>query len=71
VLNRHLLPAFGPREAGTIKRNDVAEHFDAMRAKGATVQTVNRALRVFKAALFFALERELIERNPLAALPAL
>jgi integrase len=38
-------------------------YFDAMREKGATVQTVNRALRAMKAVLFFALERELVERN--------
>ncbi len=34
-----------------------------MRGGGATVQTVNRAPRTMKAILFFALERELIERN--------
>ncbi len=34
-----------------------------MRSAGATVQTVNRTLRTMKAVLFFALERELVERN--------
>jgi integrase len=34
-----------------------------MRAGGATVQTVNRTLRTMKAVLFFAMERELVERN--------
>jgi integrase len=63
VLDCHLLPEFGPREVGTIRRADIAEHFDGMRGKGATVQTVNRSLRTLKAVLFFALERELIERN--------
>jgi integrase len=63
VLNRHLLPKFGPHEVGTIRRSDIAEHFDAMREGGATVQTVNRALRAMKAVLFLALERELVERN--------
>jgi integrase len=63
VLNRHLLPEFGPHEVGTIRRSDIAEHFDRMREGGATVQTVNRALRAMKAVLFFALERELLERN--------
>jgi integrase len=63
VLDCHLLPKFGPHEVGTIRRTDIAEHFDAMRAAGATVQTVNRALRTLKAVLFFALERELVERN--------
>lgn len=63
ALDCHLLPAFGVREVGTIRRTDIAEHFDTMRAAGATVQTVNRALRTMKATLFFALERELLERN--------
>jgi integrase len=63
VLDCHLLPAFGLREVGSIRRADIAAHFDAMREKGATAQTVNRTLRTLKAVLFFALERELVERN--------
>jgi integrase len=63
VLDCHLLPEFGPREVGNIRRSDIAEHFDAMREKGATVQTINRTVRTMKAVLFFALERELVERN--------
>jgi integrase len=63
VLKRYLVPEFGPHEVGTIRRQDIAEHFTRMREEGATVQTVNRALRTLKAVLFFALERELIERN--------
>lgn len=31
--------------------------------KPASVQTINRAVRAMKAVLFFALERELVERN--------
>jgi integrase len=46
-----------------IRRSDVAEYFDSMRAKGASVETVNRTLRTMKAVLLFALERELLERN--------
>src|SRR5215469_13326310 len=63
VMRKHLLPEFGLHEVGTIRRHDIAQHFDAMREKGVTVQTINRALRAMKAVLFFALERELIERN--------
>ena len=63
VLDCHLLPEFGPREVGSIRRADIAEHFDAMREKGATVATINRTVRTMKAVLFFALERELVERN--------
>ena len=65
VLNVHLLPEFGPREVGTIRRSDIADHFDKMREKGATVETLNRTLRTFKAILYFCVERELIERNVL------
>jgi len=63
VFKCHLLSVFGPREVGAIRRSDIADHLDAMRAKGATVATINRALRTMKALLFFALERELVERN--------
>jgi len=63
VFNCHLLPHFGPHEVGKIRRADIADHFDAMREKGATVATINRSLRAMKAVLFFALERELVERN--------
>jgi integrase len=77
VLNHHLMPwkdpkdkeserlGFGPLEVGKIRRADIAEYFDEMREKGATVQTINRTLRTLKAVLFFALERELVERNVL------
>jgi integrase len=74
VFKCHLLPAFGPREVGAIRRPDIAELFDNMRAgkimdekrnpkPPATVATINRTLRALKAVLFFALERELVERN--------
>jgi integrase len=76
VLDCHLTAQFGPREVGKIRRADVAEFFNDMREgklldeKGkpkppATVGTINRALRTMKAVLFFALERELVERNVL------
>jgi len=63
VLKSHLLRVFGSREVGSIRRSDIADHFQRMREKGASVQTVNRTLRTMKAVLFFALERELVERN--------
>ena len=73
VIDCHLAPlgadgtrgGFGPHEVGTIRRTDIAEHFDAMRQAGKPAATINRTLRTMKAILFFALERELIERNPL------
>src|SRR5215831_3201598 len=63
VLRKHLLPEFGSREVGGIRLLDFEQHFGAMRAKGATVQNVNRTLRVAKAVLFFAMQRQLAERN--------
>jgi hypothetical protein len=32
VFKCHLLAEFGPREVGTIRRADIADHFDAMRS---------------------------------------
>jgi integrase len=63
VLRLHLLTEFGLREVGVIQLTDCEEHFGAMRAKGATIQTINRSLRVMKAVLFFAMQRQLVERN--------
>jgi integrase len=65
VLRKHLLPEFGSREVGVIRLLDFEEHFGTMRTKGATVLTVNRTLRVAKAVLFFAMQRQLAERNVL------
>jgi integrase len=65
VLRKHVLPEFGAREVGVIRLLDCEAHFGAMRAKGATVQTVNRTIRVMKAVLFFAMQRQLAERNVL------
>lgn len=52
VFKCHVLPAFGLREVGAIRRSDIADHFDGMRSSGVTVQTVNRTLRTMKAVLF-------------------
>jgi integrase len=66
ALRNHWLPKFGQREVGTIRRSDIADHLDSLRDQGATVQTINRVLRAMKATLYFALDREMIERNPIA-----
>jgi integrase len=70
VLDCHLMPkdkngirgGFAQHKVDAISRQDIAEHLDAMRAAGKPVATINRALRTMKAILFFALERELVER---------
>ena len=63
MLDCHLLPEFAPREVGAIRRSDAAEFFSNLRAKGSSVELINRCIRVMKSVLFFALERELVERN--------
>lgn len=63
VLDRYLLPHFGPWEVGKIRRADVIKRLDELRAQGATAQTVNRIIRTAKAVLFFAQECELVDRN--------
>lgn len=71
VLDCHLMPeekngsrgGFAPFMVDALSRQQIAEHFDAMRAAGKPTSTINRALRTLKAILFFALERELVERN--------
>jgi integrase len=68
VARAHLLLddyRFGQRDVGTVRRKDFAELFEAMLAAGASASTINRTLVTCKAMWFFALERELIERNPL------
>lgn len=63
VLECHLLPTFGSKEIGSIRRNDCATFFSDMRTKGASIELINRCIRVMKTLLFFAVERELVERN--------
>lgn len=66
AIRNHLLPRFGASETGSIRRSEFADHLDSLREQGATVQTVNRVLRAAKAVFYFGIERELIERNPVA-----
>jgi integrase len=68
ALKKHILAkdhGFAARDVGAVRRNDFAQLFDDMRAAGASASTINRVLRTLKAMWFMALERELIERNPL------
>lgn len=65
VLDCHLLPEFKHREIGAISRMDVETFFNGMHKAGRSVELINRCVRVLKSVLFFAMERQLIERNPL------
>jgi integrase len=57
--------ALAQSDVGALRRNDFGQLFEAMRDAGASASTINRTLTAAKALMFFALERELIERNPL------
>lgn len=65
VLDCHLLPEFEHRQVGGIPRIDIEAFLNGMLAAGKSVELVNRCTRVLKSVLFFALERQLIERNPM------
>lgn len=65
-LSLYILPKFGPRELSAVRKADLREHFNALRADGKSTATVNKAIRAFKALLNFALDSEWVDRNPLA-----
>jgi integrase len=60
-----LLPDLAGKDAGSIRKQDLAAHFADKLNSGSSVELVNRAMRVLKAVLNFALDREMIERNPM------
>lgn len=67
TFSQHLLkdPSLAAREVTALRRNDFAELFAKMVTDKVPVNTINRMLTATKALLFFAQDRELIERNPL------
>jgi integrase len=74
VFDKHITPeeagafSLASRELGTLRVQDAHDLFNAMRAAGSTVHTVNRVAHTFKILLNFACDREWIDRNPLHAL---
>ncbi len=67
TFKQHLLidPSFASRDVAGLRRNDFAELFAKMMAYKVPASVINRCLTAAKALFFFALDRELIERNPL------
>jgi integrase len=65
ILKCHLLPEFGTREVNTLRREDILKLTNALHEAKRSVQLVARVVRTLRAVLNFALEHELIERNPL------
>jgi integrase len=64
ILDNHLLPDYANKDAGSIRKQDLAADFAAKLKGGSSVELVNRTIRVLKAVLNFALDKEMIERNP-------
>lgn len=62
-MNLRILPKFGDREIGSIKREEINDHFNELRAfyPGAGI---NRVLAQFKAFMNWCLDECLIEHNP-------
>lgn len=71
VFDVHVLPELGHKEIGTVRRPEIEEWFARIRQPGpeqVTVATLKRILWGLKALMYFALDREFIERNPVARL---
>lgn len=65
IVNAEILPRWGKRPVSNLRRGEIAEARDAVKAKGGTLS--NRWLWCIKALLDFAVEREIIDANPAAA----
>jgi integrase len=68
ILRRDLLPAWGRLVASEIRRRDVAALVDGIVGRGAPVMA-NRVRALASKIFAFALEREIVEFNPVAGLP--
>lgn len=64
-LNNYVLPRFGVRDVASLKRGELRDHLNSLRAEGKSASTVNGVVRGFKALLNFALDNRMIEANPL------
>ncbi len=62
---RHVFPAIGDKALGDVSKADLLALLDAQKSAG-KMRTANVLLAELKQMLDFALERELIDRNPLA-----
>ncbi len=69
LLERNVLPFWGPRKAASIKRGDVARLLDSIVARGAPVPA-NRTRSVLSKMFRWGLSRDLVEINPVAGVPA-
>ena len=64
VLEGYILPKFGTREAGTLRKADVRGWLAELLESGKSVELVNRIVRVLKTVLFHAVvDLEVLDRN--------
>jgi integrase len=68
ILKRDLLPAWGSRKAGEIRRRDVIALVDAVAARGARIQA-NRTLALISTIFNFGVAKEVVEVNPAYRVP--
>ena len=69
LLRRNVLPAWGAHKAAAIRRSDVAALLDQVIARGACIQA-NRTHSVLSRMFNWAVEREIVELNPVTGLRA-
>jgi integrase len=62
----HVLPALGNKVVGSIRRADVVELLDDLEHKKGLKQSTNRVRETLLAFFEFAIERELIDENPVS-----
>jgi integrase len=67
-LDRHLLPALGPRRIASITVDDVAELLDRLRRKGCSPKTSASAVATFQSVMRFARRRGWIVADPVERL---
>ena len=65
-MKNHVLPAIGNRVVEDIRRADIVELLDELEHKRGLRQTTNRVRETLLAFFEYAVERELIEENPVA-----
>jgi integrase len=65
-LRKHILPALGDRILAEIRRADVIELLDDLEHRKGLKQTVNRTRACLRVLFEYALERELVDANPVA-----
>jgi integrase len=68
ALDRDLLPAFGNRKAAEVRRRDVIDLLDGIKARGATVMA-NRTLEIIRRIYNWGIQKERLTINPCIGIP--